>query len=82
MDMFFEQRFYWFSSYLLLLDLGLDHAVLGRRRLLIVHQLLRVGQPAHQRLQSILELPTMQQGLLQLGDALCHLRMGEEEEGL
>ncbi|TNN50801.1 hypothetical protein EYF80_039013 [Liparis tanakae] len=75
-----QEGFSWFSSYLLLLDLGLDHAVLGRRRLLIGHQLLRVAQPAHQRLQSILELPTMQQGLLQLGDALCHLGTGEEEE--
>lgn len=64
-------------SYLLLLDLGLDHAVLGRWRLLIRYQLLCVAQPAEQRLQSILEFPTMQQGLLQLGDPLCHLRTAE-----
>lgn len=56
------------------MDLGFDHAVLGGRRLLIGHQLLCVAQPAQQRLQSILELPTMQQGLLQLRDALGDLR--------
>lgn len=62
--------------YLLLLDLGFDHTVLGRRRLLIGHQLLGVAQPAEQRVQSVLKLPTMQQGLLQLGDPLCHLKAG------
>lgn len=66
-----------FFSYLLLLDLGLDHAVFCRRRLLICYQLLCVAQPAEEGLQSILELPTMQQGLLQLGDPLRHLRTGE-----
>lgn len=65
-------------SHLLFLDLGLDNAVLGRGRLLVGHQLLRVAQPAQKRLQSILEFPTMQQGLLQLGDPLGHLGVSAE----
>lgn len=69
-------------SHLLFLDLRLDHAVLGRGRLLVGHQLLRVAQPAQKRLQSILEFPTMQQGLLQLGNPLGHLERKEGVRGV
>lgn len=60
-------------TYLLLLNLGLYHFELSRWGLLIGHQLLSVCHPAEQGLQGILEPPTMQQGLLQLGCALSHL---------
>lgn len=61
-------------SYFLLLYLGLDYFELCRGRFLIGHELLCVSQPAEQRLQSILELPTMQQGFVQLGRALGNLQ--------
>lgn len=54
-------------AYFLLLYLRLDHFELCRRRFLIGHKLLGVSQPAEQRLQCILEPPTVQQGFVQLG---------------
>lgn len=61
-------------NYLLLLYLGLHHLELSRWWFLVGHQLLRVPHPAEQRLQGILEPPTVQQGLLQLCCSLGHLQ--------
>lgn len=61
-------------TYLLLLYLGLHHFELGRRGLLIGHKLLGVRHPAEQGLQGVLEPPTVQQRLLQLGRPLSHLQ--------
>lgn len=61
-------------TYLLLLYLGLHHLELGWWGLLIGHQLLGVQHPAEQGLQGVLEPPTVQQGLLQLGCSLSHLQ--------
>lgn len=60
-------------THLLLLDLGFHHLVLGRGRFLVGDELLSVCQPAQQRLQGVLELPAVQQGLLQLSHSLGHL---------
>lgn len=60
-------------TYLLFLDLCFHHFIFGRWRFLIGYELLSVCQPAEQRLQGILKLPTMQQSLLQLCNSLCDL---------
>jgi len=60
-------------AHLLLLDLGFHHLVLRRGRFLVGDELLGVCQPAQQRLQGILKLPAVQQGLLQLSNSLGHL---------
>lgn len=66
--------------YFLLLYLSLDHFELCRGRLLIGHELLSVRQPAEQRLQRILESPTMQEGFMQLGRALSNLSKIQNRE--